>query len=149
MRKWFFRNAKHFHEKAKHFYEYARNCHENADTKLWNVQKIFAKFRNNLRNFAWKWKKALVNFDILFYFNDSCFVSACDQNFISTSSLNSKNGTFSAPIFLNPEGHVRQCTYNFRFVFLSILFSTYLSCYLLNPESHVRQCTTTSGMSFF
>jgi len=40
--------------------------------------------------------------------------NACNQNFISTSSLNSKNGTFSAPIFLNPEGHVRQCTYNFR-----------------------------------
>ena len=42
------------------------------------------------------------------------FVSACDQDFISTTNIKSKNGTFSAPVFLNPEGHVRQCTYNFR-----------------------------------
>ena len=42
------------------------------------------------------------------------FSSACDQNFQSTTNIKSKNGTFSAPIFLNPEGHVRQCTYNFR-----------------------------------
>ena len=42
------------------------------------------------------------------------FVLACDQNFISTTNIKSKNGTFLAPTFLNPEGHVRQCTYNFR-----------------------------------
>lgn len=40
--------------------------------------------------------------------------AACDQDFISTTNIKSKNGTFSAPVFLNPEGHVRQCTYNFR-----------------------------------
>ena len=42
------------------------------------------------------------------------FTAACDQNFISTTNIKSKNGTFVAPNFLNPEGHVRQCTYNFR-----------------------------------
>ena len=42
------------------------------------------------------------------------FSAACDQNFISTTNIKSKNGTFVAPNFLNPEGHVRQCTYNFR-----------------------------------
>jgi len=42
------------------------------------------------------------------------FTNACDQDFISTTNIKSKNGTFSAPVFLNPEGHVRQCTYNFR-----------------------------------
>jgi len=40
--------------------------------------------------------------------------SVCDQTFISTTSLSSKNGTFTAPIFLNPEAYVRQCTYSFR-----------------------------------
>ena len=39
---------------------------------------------------------------------------ACDQNFISTTNIKSKNGSFHAPTFLNPEGHVRQCTFNFR-----------------------------------
>eukprot|EP00090_Calanus_glacialis_P014380 TRINITY_DN23170_c0_g1_i1.p1 TRINITY_DN23170_c0_g1~~TRINITY_DN23170_c0_g1_i1.p1 ORF type:complete len:870 (-),score=100.53 TRINITY_DN23170_c0_g1_i1:1263-3872(-) len=40
--------------------------------------------------------------------------NACDQNFISTTNIKSKNGSFHAPTFLNPEGHVRQCTFNFR-----------------------------------
>ncbi|XP_023327852.1 dorsal-ventral patterning tolloid-like protein 1 isoform X2 [Eurytemora carolleeae] len=40
--------------------------------------------------------------------------NVCDQTFSSTSSLSSKNGTFTAPVFLNSEGYVRQCTYNFR-----------------------------------
>ena len=40
--------------------------------------------------------------------------SACDQNFISTSSTASKNGTFKAPVFLNPEKTIRQCRYTFE-----------------------------------
>ena len=42
------------------------------------------------------------------------FFPACDQDYVSTTNIKSKNGTFKAPVFLNPEGHVRQCTYNFR-----------------------------------
>ncbi|XP_059082755.1 cubilin-like isoform X2 [Tigriopus californicus] len=37
----------------------------------------------------------------------------CDLKFVSTSSPMSKNGTFKAPIILNLEGHVRQCTFSF------------------------------------
>jgi len=38
----------------------------------------------------------------------------CDRSFVSTISPKSKNGTFTAPVFLNPEGHVCQCTFTFR-----------------------------------
>ncbi len=43
---------------------------------------------------------------------------------------------------LNPEGHMRQCTYNVRFVFLSISCSAFFapSPILLNPKNHVWQC---------
>ena len=40
--------------------------------------------------------------------------SACDQRYVSTTSPTSKNGTFRAPVYLNPEGHVQQCTYQFQ-----------------------------------
>jgi len=40
--------------------------------------------------------------------------NVCDETFVSTRNELSKNGTFTAPVFLNPEGYVRQCTYNFR-----------------------------------
>ena len=62
-------------------------------------------------NFQISWLIIIVESAIwekVFYF------LACDQNFISTTNIKSKNGTFLAPNFLNPEGHVRQCTYNFR-----------------------------------
>ncbi|XP_046405387.1 tolloid-like protein 1 isoform X1 [Ischnura elegans] len=36
----------------------------------------------------------------------------CDQTFVSRDS-GTQNGTFSAPVFLNPEGHSRQCIYLF------------------------------------
>ncbi len=39
--------------------------------------------------------------------------SACDVKFTSTSDLATKNGTFTAPSFLNPQKHVQQCTYTF------------------------------------
>ena len=35
------------------------------------------------------------------------------MTFTSTSSSSSKEGSFRAPIFLNPDEHVLQCTYNF------------------------------------
>ncbi|XP_071744912.1 LOW QUALITY PROTEIN: cubilin [Lepeophtheirus salmonis] len=38
----------------------------------------------------------------------------CDIKVVSTSSPGSKNGTFRAPNFLNPEEHVTQCTYTFQ-----------------------------------
>ena len=41
-------------------------------------------------------------------------ISACDQNFISTSNSGSKNGSFKAPVFLNPERTIRQCRYTFE-----------------------------------
>ncbi len=37
----------------------------------------------------------------------------CDQSFMSTSAPSSKDGSFRAPIFLNPDEHVLQCTYSF------------------------------------
>jgi hypothetical protein len=53
---------------------------------------------------------------------------------------------------LNPEGHVRLCTYNFRSVFLSISCSTFSTSYL--PQSRglcatVHNAHTSSGLSFF
>ena len=39
--------------------------------------------------------------------------AACDQSFTSTSDFGSKNGTFIAPTFLNPQQHVQQCTFSF------------------------------------
>lgn len=39
--------------------------------------------------------------------------AACDLKFMSTSNAESKNGSFHAPVFLNPLEHVRQCTYTF------------------------------------
>jgi len=41
------------------------------------------------------------------------FSYACDQSFTSTSDFGSKNGTFIAPTFLNPQQHVQQCTFSF------------------------------------
>jgi len=41
------------------------------------------------------------------------FSYACDQTFTSTSDLSSKNGSFVAPVFLNPQQHVQQCTFAF------------------------------------
>ena len=48
----------------------------------------------------------LINYCFLFF-------SGCDVTFTSTSNALSKNGTFHAPTFLNPEEHVIQCTYSF------------------------------------
>ena len=45
--------------------------------------------------------------------DDIFSVSACDQSFTSTSDFGSKNGTFIAPTFLNPQQHVQQCTFSF------------------------------------
>ena len=42
------------------------------------------------------------------------FLAACDQRFTSNSSASSKNGTFRAPVFLNPEKVIRQCTFTFE-----------------------------------
>jgi hypothetical protein len=50
-------------------------------------------------------------FDIFRHFPP--FLSACDQKFVSTTNPATKNGTFKAPIFLNPDQHVAQCTYTF------------------------------------
>ena len=41
------------------------------------------------------------------------FFSACDMKFESTSLAASKNGSFSAPVFLNPEKVIQQCTFTF------------------------------------
>jgi len=40
-------------------------------------------------------------------------VYACDMTFESTSLAKSKNGSFSAPVFLNPEKVIQQCTFTF------------------------------------
>ena len=37
----------------------------------------------------------------------------CDFKFISTTDPASKNGSFIAPMMINPDMHVRQCTYSF------------------------------------
>ena len=82
-----------------------------------NCQFFFAlhKTLSNINGFNWHLWIFIRNrkkmFCLLFTI---FFVLACDQNFISTTNIKSKNGTFLAPTFLNPEGHVRQCTYNFR-----------------------------------
>ena len=46
-------------------------------------------------------------------FNLVSFTVLCDMRFVSTTNVASKNGTFKAPVFLNPEEHVRQCTFSF------------------------------------
>lgn len=39
-------------------------------------------------------------------------VSECDRTFVSRVG-GPQNGTFTSPVFLNPEGHSRQCVYTF------------------------------------
>jgi hypothetical protein len=107
-------------QKFKMFAQFLRNF-----VIIFEISLFRLNGKKHFRSTEPKLTCAALNFKFYFLFNDSYCVSACDQNFISTSSLNSKNGTFSAPIFLNPEGHVRQCTYNFRLVFLSISYSIF------------------------
>lgn len=61
-------------------------------------------------------------FEILIYnispsvrplFYRSIYFSACDKTFESTALATSKNGSFEAPVFLNPEMVIQQCTFTF------------------------------------
>ena len=51
---------------------------------------------------------------ILYNLLFNVLILACDQRLVSTSSPSSKNGTFHAPVFLNPDKVIQQCTFTFE-----------------------------------